>query len=268
MRGILLKNDTAVSESIGFILITGILVASLGIIMATGYPVYTTYMDNAHMQNIEDSFVIIAYNGNNVALLHAPTSSSELKVYGGNLMTAERGAITITCLKADGSQAAAPQTAAVKALEYSKGTQKVAYVLGSVCKNDLTYSVMLREPEIYHTYNSLNNPDTLSIQLIDLDDSSISFSGTGTTRLKFSTIYYSKMVQTVYSPPMTNISEVRRINVAIKSEYGTGLRDYFRDQLGYTVDTTGADGTVNLHREYPSDIVVYYMQNKVRVENV
>lgn len=264
MKRSIFMEDTAVSESLGYILIAGILLLSFAIIFVIGYPIYNGYIDGGHMKNMEDSFSIVAYNGNNVAMLNSPTASSELKMYGGNLATRGEGLITVTCYEWDGTnfnQKGDPYSLTFNIIEYSKGTDKIAYIGGSVCRLGQTGSVMLREPEIYED----ETDKTVVMSIVNLYDSEISIAGDGPMRIAFTTPYYSKMAQTVISPTSTKVEQVDRIEINIKSDYGNSFRGFFQDRLGYDLDSVDADGTINLHKDY-SDATLYYMQCKVTVE--
>ncbi len=64
---------------------------SFAIIFTIGYPVYNSYIDNNHMENVEKSFYILAQNANLVAMQKSILTSSELKMYGGTLATRDTG---------------------------------------------------------------------------------------------------------------------------------------------------------------------------------
>ena len=67
-------------------------------------------------------------------------------MYGGTLATRDTGYMNVSCFK--GGVLVGCSNLTLSALEYSKGTVKVAYVDGSVCYVDQNGAVMIRNPKI------------------------------------------------------------------------------------------------------------------------
>lgn len=253
----MLRSDRAVSESIGFILISTIIFISFVMIFAIGYPMYNNYVDDNHMQNVEKSFYIVAQNANLVAMQKSMLTSSELKMYGGTLATRDTGVMDIAYWGTSGLLGENQTT--LSALEYSKGTEKIAYVDGSVCRSGLNGAVMLQDPEISESAGMVFVP------MISLFNSEVSIAGTTLTRISIMTPYYSKYYQMIRSPQPIVISNVQTISINITGDYAPCLRSYFHDKLGFD-PSTGASGEPLMNKTYwPATITLIMITSDVSI---
>lgn len=255
------KTEAGVSESLGYIMISGIMIVSFFLILSVGYPVYNNYLDNSHMRNIQESFYILSYNGNSVAMHNAPYSSSELKMYGGCLVNKDSGYIKISYYSNDdGTGLIAENNTTLSMLEYTKGSSRVAYVDGGVCAGQPEGSVMLREPEIYNT------TDTFVYKTVSLYDTSVSASGNGALQIAFLTPYYAKMSQTVTAPGPASIPNVKFIEITVDGDYKDSFANYLQQpQLGFT-KSVGSKGELILNKSYPGGITLHVVDNYVTIE--
>ena len=227
----MIRSDRAVSESVGFMLISSMIFISFVLIFTTGYPVYNSYVDNNHMENVGKSFNILAQNANLVAMQKSMLTSSELKMYGETLAIRDTGFINVSYY--DQNDILLGNTLmTLSALEYSKGTDRVAYVDGSVCRSGLNGAVMLQEPEIS------SSTDMLFIPMINLFNSDVSIAGNTLTRINMMTPYYSKYYQIIKSPMPIVVNNVYKISINVTGDYASCFHSYFRDDLGF-MQTTG-----------------------------
>lgn len=243
----LIETETAVSESISFILLTAIMLTAFFIIYATGLPAYNSYVDQSHMTNIEQSFSIIASNGNTVAMHKSPFASSELKIFGGRLAAREAGYMNISYYGDEaGTSLIGANNTSLTIMEYSKGADRVAYIDGAVCRYYDGGSVMLAEPQTFAS------ADSLIIPTITLFNSDVDISGNGLSRILFSTPYYSKMSQTISLPNVASF-DVKRVEIRMKNEYADSFGRYYVENFGFT-RSAGPDGEVIVTKSYPSGI--------------
>lgn len=251
------KSETAVSESLGYILICMMLFVSFVLIYTIGYPVYNNYVDNGHMQNVAKSFSILASNGNGVAMQKMIVSSTEMKMYGGTLATRDTGYMNVSYYNS-ALVLMGCSNSTLTTLEYSKGTVKVAYVDGSVCMADQSGTVMIRDPEISNTTGALVIP------MIGLGSYDISMAGNTLARITLKTPYYSKMAQMVSSPAPQNITGVYRVKITVAGDYAPCFSQYLQDQLGFT-ESVDANGALVLTRDYPAGINLYLVKSDVTI---
>ena len=241
-------SESAVSESIGFVFLTSITLVGFAIIYMVGVPAYNSYVEDGHMANIAQSFSIVAYNGNTVAMYKSPVSSSELKMYGGTLATRSSGFMNVSYYSdAGGTNLIGYNNTSLTMLEYSKGQDRVAYVDGSVCRYYPAGASMMNEPEMF------GSPGSLDIMSIAVYDGNVSIAGYGLARISFQTPYYSKMSQTVSLPVASSFSDVRKVVVILNGDYASAFGQYFRDSYGFS-QSTDADGDLILSQSYPSGI--------------
>lgn len=229
------RSERAVSESIGFIMVATMVFISFAMIFTIGYPVYNSYVDNNHMENVGKSFSIMAHNANLVAMQKSMLTSTELKMYGGTLATRETGILNVSFY--DQNSLLGNTFITLTALEYSKGNDKVAYVDGSVCRSGPNGAVMLREPEISR------NTNTVFIPMISLYNSDTSLAGNTLARITVMTPYYSKYYQIIKLPQPVVISNVHKISINITGDYAPCFRSYLQDELGF-IPVPQPDGSI------------------------
>ena len=236
------RSEEGISNTLGFVIISGILLTSVAIVFVIGLPVYNKYVDQSHLQNMIEGFDLISENANNVALLKTPYQQSELKLYEGTIALKDTGTLQVECFDASGNPV--PSTGSgnsvtsdsipLRIVEYTKGDSNIAYLLGGVFrKDDYSYPVVKR-PEIY-TYIDKNNNPVLVMPLITLYNNHFSLAGTTLARISFSTLYYSKKNQVVDQPVLHTYTGVKTVRITIEnSEY---------DDAIYRLLTEDEDGT-------------------------
>lgn len=256
-------SDSGVSESIGYIMISGILITAFALIYTMGYPIYSNYIDDGHMKNVQESFDILAYNGNSVAMHNLPYASSEIKMYGGTLATRDIGYINISYYSDNAGtlpNLIGFDNRTLTALEYTKDENRVAYVDGGVYACWGGNSTMIREPEIY------SNAETFVYNEIPLLYSFVDISGTGAVQLTFSTPYYSKMSQSVYAVGAKSFNDVHHIDIIVKSDYSDAFGRYLQQQFGFT-QHQGSDGELILSNTYPGGMKLCIVPDYLVIEN-
>lgn len=237
-------SDAAVSESIGYVIISGILCSLLAIIFLMGYPLYNNYVDQSHLQNMMEGFDLVSENGNNVALLKTPYQQSEIKLYGGNVGIRGVGTMRVqyfadlagtTPVAPTGGSSTTGDSVALRALEYSKDDSTIAYLLGGVFKRDEHTYPVIKKPDIY-SYTRADGTPVLYLPLISLYENTYSLAGTTLARISFGTLYYSKKNQTVSQPVFNIYDHVRLVKITLESDYNDCLYTYFHDEWGFDKD--------------------------------
>jgi len=252
-------SDEAVSEAVGFILLTFIITLSIAIVMMTGYQVFIGMINEAHMQNMEKGFYLMSNNANKVVLFESPQQASELKMDGGVLSLKNDGYINISYWDNTGFDF---DNRSIIALEYEIGDEKVAYIMGGVCKKEGSYSVMLHEPLIYFNNVGAQN-STLFMSLIGYQNDFGAIAGTGIAHLTFTSPYYSKMLSTIRYPETKNASQVSKINITMKSDYNYCFSQYFKS-LGFNPSMT-PDGVLTMERGFNQPITLYIQKSLIAV---
>jgi hypothetical protein len=221
------------------------------LVFAIGYPAYNSYVEDGHMQNMEKSFSLLSYDANLVAMQKLTISSTEIKMYGGTLATRDTGALSMNISyyrDEDGTDLIGSSgNFDLSALEYSKGSNKLAYIDGSVCRYGPGGTIMLNEPEI------TNGTDFLLIPMVNLYQSKVSIAGDTLTRITFMTPYYSKYSQVIGSLGPETVPDVKNVTIRMSGDYAPCFSRYFHEKFGFQA-SAGANGMINLSKEYPQGI--------------
>jgi hypothetical protein len=211
----LLGDDTAVSESLGFVLLAFIIMMAMTLVVMMGYPMYQNAINEGHLTNMEEGFYLLSANANKVVLYESPVQSSELKLYGGTLWLRDDGYFNIEYWHGDGNVSAVyPHELPV--MEYMLNDKKVAYILGGVCKRDgQDASIMLRDPLSY-SYTA-DNKDTIVLPLVDYSNVNGALAGEGLTRVTISSPDMAKMIGTIKYPNAIRVEKVNQIRINMSS---------------------------------------------------
>jgi hypothetical protein len=261
----LFKSDSAVSESVGYVMVASILSASLIIIYMVGYPVYNDYINQGHIENMNEGFYILSDTANKVAKFDATFQSCELKLYGGNLKTRNDGNIKISYYSnEDGTGYIGNVSRSIDILEYDMGTRQIAYILGSVGKNTLDGSIILKSPEMYLTDT---DPANLIIPITSINLKTVnSFSGEGLTRITFISPYYAKRSQSIsYPKPIILYDQIKLVQIELESDYSQGLGNYFVRELGFSLESS-VGNNVTLNRSFADKITLSIIPSQIEVE--
>jgi len=255
--------DDAVSESLGFILLAFILTMAISIVLMIGYPIYQNTITQAHMQNMEEGFLLLSANANKVALYDSPIQSSELKLYGGSLWLRNDGYFNITYTTETGLRDNYNYT--IQVIEYALNDKSIAYIMGATCEKTGSTSIMMSEPAMYKNDTTGSNY-TMVIPIINYQNDMGALAGTGLARLTISSPYYAKMVGTLSYPPATHVEHVKEIYITMKSSYSDCFCRYFQDRFGFTVvSSTGGELTM-MHTYEDPGITLYIIPCQLSVE--
>jgi len=88
-------SESAVSESVSFILTLAIVLVSSALVYYSGAPMLEKSEKNAHFQEMENSFTYLAQNIDKVGYERAPIRITELQIKGGVLTVSHNSVITI-----------------------------------------------------------------------------------------------------------------------------------------------------------------------------
>lgn len=238
----LTRSEMAVSEALGFILTLGIILMASGIVYLGGISILQDSMKTSHFQEMEESFLLLGQNINEVAYERAPIRSTELKIEQGSMSTQHDSHLRLIV---NGT----PFTYPMGSIEYYLDDQLIAYENGGIWtkyKNDDT--VIRSKPNINHA-------NITTIPIVEILGS-YSTGGEGTVRIRAS---------------HSDSSSTRFINstgydatIIITSNYYKGWESYLEDDTGASdivVDDLNRTVTANLTASY-----IYIDANRLDVE--
>jgi len=79
-------DDRAVSETVGFIIIFGIVITGIGLVTLYGYPVLLSQQAEANIRNMEKNMIVLQSDMNSLTYKNVPYQETSLQVSGGTLM--------------------------------------------------------------------------------------------------------------------------------------------------------------------------------------
>ncbi len=159
----MIQEDSAVSETIGFIYIFAIVILSMSLVYATGYPTLQSSMDTSVFENTEQSFLVLQSNMKMVAYNQA-VKNLKIKLYDSTLSVINSSSIRI---EYDGNNLLYP----TGSIEYTKGENTLSYENGGVWKAYPSGKIMVLHPGIYTSVMNSTNITTISVISIRGNDS-------------------------------------------------------------------------------------------------
>ncbi len=238
----LIISETAVSEALGFILTLGVLLIASGIVYLGGYPILQDSMKAAHLQEMEESFLLLGQNINEVAYERAPIRTTELKIVQGSMSIRHDSYMQVVVNDTS-------YTYYMGSLEYYLNDRVIAYENGGIwVKYQNGDTIMRSKPNINHA-------DITTIPIVELLGT-YSKGGDGTARIRAihsdsSSIYFIN--STGYNA-----------TIIITSNYYKSWESYLKDDVGandIVVDDSNKTVTANLTASY-----IYIDANRLEME--
>lgn len=84
-RNMSIFNNTGVSETIGFVLILGIVITGIGLVTLYGYPVLLQQQQNANIKNMEKNMIVLQNDIKGLAYRNVPYTETTMQISGGTL---------------------------------------------------------------------------------------------------------------------------------------------------------------------------------------
>ncbi|APH39169.1 hypothetical protein BHR79_06510 [Methanohalophilus halophilus] len=236
-------DDRAVSEVVGFILIFGIVVLSIGMIYTVGYPILSSNMEASVFESSEQSFVVLQSNMETVAFNELPVKTMKFKLYSSSLGLSNKSNITIDYPGIDSS----PQ--AIGTVEYGKNDKRIVYENGAVFKYYPGQRVVLTSaPPIFTS--KLDSENITTITVIRTSGNSFQ-SGSGVSTLKMS---YN-------NSSLTTNSSVNNLTITINSEFASLWKEYLEEN-DFSISSSSPDQVV-AHR---NDTYLIYGEHLIDVD--
>ena len=238
----LIISETAVSEALGFILTLGILLMASGIVYFGGISILQNSMDASHFQEMEESFMLLGQNMNEVAYERAPIRTTELKIVQGSMSIQHDSHMRVVV---NGTSV----TYRMGSMEYYLDNQVIAYENGGIWTKYQNGDTIIRSKP------NINHANITTIPIVELLGT-YSKGGEGTVRIRAthsdsSSIYFIN--STGYDA-----------TIIITSNYYKGWESYLEDDVGakdIVVDDSNRTVTANLTASY-----IYIDANRLDME--
>lgn len=79
------NNCSGVSETIGFVIIMGIVVTGIALVTLSGYPMLLQQQQNANVRNMEKNMIVLQSEANLLTYKGVPYRETSMQISGGNL---------------------------------------------------------------------------------------------------------------------------------------------------------------------------------------
>lgn len=174
-----IENNEGVSESIGFILIFGLVLTGIALITLYGYPMLMQQESNADVRNMEQTMVVLQNDMKALCFKNVPYKETALQVSGGSLAAVNA---TSTGPRLNITANGTTTKFSPGMLVYTSDGQDATIALenGAVIRAQAGGSAMIAEPRWFFDKSS----GTMVINLIALNGSPMSSTGMGSVRLK------------------------------------------------------------------------------------
>ena len=230
-----IKSNRAASEVIGYVIIFGIVMLSIGMIYAVGFPVLRSSTDATQFQSIEYGFLILQTDLFKVALDQAPVRTTKLGTSEGGSLRSDPDACNLTIEIIHSGGTVVNHTITMGNIEFNSRVGSVACENGAVVVKYQAGAVMRSKPRMF---NSTDQGDIL-FSLVKINDS-FSSRGGGITQI---TISNPRFNESVFNTPA--VYQNGKLRLKFESEYADAWKRFIIDEFDTTFDpTTGWIGDI------------------------
>ncbi len=245
------RKEFAVSETVGFIIIFGIMMAGIALVTLYGYPALLSQQSNANIRNMERNMIALQTDINSLTVKNVPYKETTMQVSGGTLSVNRASEMEMTGMApkfsiSDGSGSLFPSDFIPGELIYraDDGNTVVSLENGAVHKrywSDLTGSTIISNPRWFYD----SSTQTLMIYLIQIDaDNSMAQTGIGNVQMTVSPFPdYTLFPPKEYPDPGDTV--YIQYNPNIQSNFKVAWRNYFSTYPENQY--TGTDAILEIH---------------------
>lgn len=132
-------DNCGVSETIGFVIVLGIVMTSIGMVYINGFPALTSMKTSTNLDNTQNSFSLLQDNIQTITHENVNSRSTKIKLNGGGLNLDNRGTqFNVSIIKNNNDQCPDQYcNTTVRSLVFEKKTQKVVYENGGYSDSGL-----------------------------------------------------------------------------------------------------------------------------------
>lgn len=226
-------NELAVSETLGYIIIFGVVVAGIAMVFLIGSQIIDSTQESASFQSIEQSFNVVGSDIRSTAFQESPMMTTRIKIDYGTIFMLPENVSGSEVMVLDSSGSIINKTPlgvlTFNSADYGKSITLENGALVKMFGGNSTYgSIMSLQPRIFYS----NSTKTLMVTLINLKGDYKGYTG-GIDNIQSQYLDSSISSQTLATP-------VLKFNV--RSNYTGAWNDYFMNTLPYAsknLDTSG-----------------------------
>ncbi|CAJ35817.1 DUF7289 family protein [Methanocella arvoryzae] len=253
-RGV--RDDKGVSETLGSILVFGIIVSGIAMILLFGTNILNNSKEISNFQNVEQGFKLVQSDIKRVAFEEMPVKLTRIHIDSGTISKDPAKRVTITYAGKDieNHTYVCDYDAQVGEITYQPaGLQSsISIENGGLWKMEGGYDSMITAPRIFMS------PDgVLVINVIRLDCEAEKFSGAGTINLYMK--HLNSQVQAYDNPPAGN----DEVKLEIQTNYPSAWSAAFKDN---PVDTTVSDTSDGVEITFKDVKKLIISEHTVRID--
>jgi len=229
-----LNNCHAVSETLGFIIMFGIMLTGITMVTLYGYPALVQQQQYSNIQNMERNMIVIQSDVNSLTYKAVPYKETTMQVSGGVLSVVRPDSNTEITIEDGGSLDIEFRPGNLHFLSES-GDIRIALENGAVVKKQYDGSVMLSEPRWF--IDATGGTTTMVITLIQVNSSAfLAKSGISTVQMSIKP-FDINAGDNIYDSAVSGDIKIR----IVVSEFTGAWNNYLKNTLGMTNDPIGSN---------------------------
>lgn len=235
------RDESAVSETVGFILLFAIVLTCIGVILLYGNNILTSAKSQNNFQSIEQGFTVLQSDLTQVALQETPAKTSMIHLEEGTVSYDKtKGLLTID----DSKDTISSITTGV--LKYNSGHDQniISIENGGLWMHysDLSNYEVISSPRIYAIPdpNNLADVDTLVLNVIALDGTTQASGGPRTLNVEMK--YETPVVNTYKLWDASTYPDGRTVTITYTTEHPYAWKSYLDDGVSTLQDDMYGNG--------------------------
>jgi hypothetical protein len=270
----LIYSEGAVSEVVGYIMLLGIIVTSVGLVSMLAIPMIEDLKEDAYLKNMEQGFTVLDSKASLVALGKSPSQLVQMYCQKGDITVYDQNTSHITVTYTEFNNSYEIYNQSLGTIQYQLGENKIAFEGGGVFRKYPGDGdpVTITPPEFQY------NGETLTLPIIKVEGNQ-SIGGSGIINIYLVSNNTPNVLFPNQDLNYTNPLTVgKTINVVIKSDYYMGWANYIEERTDAEVSTNSATKEVRVKLnakpndqwqdlETPIDVYGFNVSNEYGLQN-
>ncbi|MCG7849603.1 MAG: hypothetical protein MIO93_10555 [ANME-2 cluster archaeon] len=276
MSNRLIFSQNAVSEVVGYMLLLGIIVTSVGLVSVLAIPIIEDAKEDAYLKNMEQGFTVLDSKVSLVTLGKSPTQLVQMNCPKGDITVYDQNTSHITVTYTDFNETYEIYNESLGTIQYQLGENKIAFEGGGVFRKYPGEGdpVTITPPEFHY------NGETLTLPIIKVEGNQ-SVGGSGVVNIYLvsnntpNVLFPNPDFDSNYTNPLTL---GKTMSVVIKSDYYMGWANYIKERTEAEVSTNSVNKEVRVKLnakpnsdsqdfEVPIDVFGFNVSNESGLQN-
>ncbi len=221
-------DNRGVSDLLGFVMIFGIMIVSVGLIAVVGFGTVGSVGEGEQLASAEVSMTELADQMAGIADHEAPVRSTEARIHGATIRMINGPTMTIEANRTVGDDW--NDTVELGGVEYRLGDRAITVAGGSVIRTDGDSSVMLREPPFF------GGNDRLRLNLLRVEEMAIDAPLQASSTVQIRTHHHR--TQLLEPTNRSHLTDVESLSIEIGGDdpVAAAWRSYLESSESWTAD--------------------------------